>query len=140
MIEFSFKLKIILRNDNQTSLREFNYFKVQAFSEKQYRGHYKRFLSYLDLKLEPQIEGTYNSIHKRYKTGQIIIFFQIENNVIEMMSFHFKINCAILCNKIKKMQQDWELNINDAVLQFQRSTLIKVDSIYKNQFRKLIVL
>lgn len=57
-----------------------------------------------------------------------------------MISIHFKINCAILCNKIKKMQQDWKLNINDAVLQFQRSTLIKVDSIYKNQFKKLIVL
>lgn len=56
------------------------------------------------------------------------------------MSFHFKINSAILCNKIKKMQQHWELDINDAVLQFQRSTLIKFDSIYKNQFRKLIVL
>lgn len=58
MIEFSFKLKIILKNENKTSLREFNNFKVQAFSEKQYRGHYKRFLSYSDVKLEPQIEGT----------------------------------------------------------------------------------
>lgn len=57
-----------------------------------------------------------------------------------MIRIHFKINCAILCNEIKKMQQDWELIINDAVLQFQKSTLIKVDGIYKNQFRKLIVL
>lgn len=57
-----------------------------------------------------------------------------------MISIHFKINCAILCKKIKKMQHDWELDINEAVLQVQRSTLIKVDSIYKNQFRKLIIL
>lgn len=54
-----------------------------------------------------------------------------------MKKIQFKFYCAILCNKIKKMKQDWKLNINDAVLQFQRSTLIKVDSIYKNQFRKL---
>lgn len=59
MIEFSFKLKIILKKyENQTSLRQFNNFKVQAFSDKQYQGHYKRFLNYSDLKLEPQIEGT----------------------------------------------------------------------------------
>lgn len=57
-----------------------------------------------------------------------------------MISIHFKINCAILCKKIQKMQHDWELDINEAVLQVQRSTLIKVDSIYQNQFRKLIIL
>lgn len=56
-----------------------------------------------------------------------------------MKKIQFKFYCAILCNKIKKMKQDWKLNINDAVLQFQRSTLIKVDSIYKNQFRKLLL-
>lgn len=37
------------------------------------------------------------------------------------------------------MKQDWKLNINDAVLQFQRSTLTKVDNIYKNKFRKLLL-